>query len=150
MCVRVNVCFGTVLQINMYDLTKQSIVHTLCEKVRQSLQYVISKMDGAKCGKPGMEHIWVDPEEGQYIQCAVCANKANGFHYGADTCGACKGVQAVFILNYYRPQRSWGKVIFSVACVKNSVHRGRSAALHAGMHTPPPPPPDQRQNPAME
>ena len=23
----------------------------------------------------------------------------------------------------YRPQRSWGKVIFSVACVKNSVHR---------------------------
>ena len=24
----------------------------------------------------------------------------------------------------YRPQRSWGKVIFSVACVKNSVHRG--------------------------
>ena len=46
-------------------------------------------MDGAKCGKAGMEHIWVDPEEGQYIQCAVCANKANGFHYGADTCGAC-------------------------------------------------------------
>ena len=26
--------------------------------------------------------------------------------------------------NYiYRPQRSWGKVIFSEACVKNSVHR---------------------------
>ena len=25
---------------------------------------------------------------------------------------------------YYRPQRSWGKVIFSEACVKNSVHRG--------------------------
>ena len=24
----------------------------------------------------------------------------------------------------YRPQRSWGKVIFSEACVKNSVHRG--------------------------
>ena len=23
---------------------------------------------------------------------------------------------------YYRPQRSWGKVIFSEACVKNSVH----------------------------
>ena len=90
MCVRVHVCFGTVLQINMYDLTKQSIVHTLCEKVRQSLQNVISKMDGTKCGKPGTEHIWVDPEEGQYIQCAVCANKANGFHYGADTCGACK------------------------------------------------------------
>ena len=26
--------------------------------------------------------------------------------------------------NVYRPQRSWGKVIFSEACVKNSVHRG--------------------------
>ena len=25
---------------------------------------------------------------------------------------------------YYRPQRSWDKVIFSEACVKNSVHRG--------------------------
>ena len=24
----------------------------------------------------------------------------------------------------YRPQRSWGKVIFSEACVKNSVHGG--------------------------
>ena len=23
---------------------------------------------------------------------------------------------------HYRPQQSWGKVIFSVACVKNSVH----------------------------
>ena len=27
------------------------------------------------------------------------------------------------ITTYYRPQRSWGKVIFSEACVKNSVHR---------------------------
>ena len=26
--------------------------------------------------------------------------------------------------HYYRPQRSWGKVIFPEACVKNSVHRG--------------------------
>ena len=25
---------------------------------------------------------------------------------------------------HYRPQRSWGKVIFSEVCVKNSVHRG--------------------------
>ena len=41
---------------------------------------------------------------------------------------------------YYRPQRSWAKVIFSQACVKNSVHRGRvSASVHAGMHQPPPP-----------
>ena len=29
--------------------------------------------------------------------------------------------------NYYRPQRSWGKVIFSEACVKNSVHGGGRA-----------------------
>ena len=28
------------------------------------------------------------------------------------------------VADYYRPQRSWGKVIFSEACVKNSVHRG--------------------------
>ena len=26
---------------------------------------------------------------------------------------------------YYRPQRGWGKVLFSVACVKNSVHGRR-------------------------
>ena len=26
--------------------------------------------------------------------------------------------------SFYRPQRSWGKVIFSEACVTNSVHRG--------------------------
>ena len=25
---------------------------------------------------------------------------------------------------FYRPQRGWGKVIFSEACVNNSVHRG--------------------------
>ena len=39
----------------------------------------------------------------------------------------------VFFL-YYRPQRSWGKVIFSEACVKNSVHRGggRSPGPHPG------------------
>ena len=35
--------------------------------------------------------------------------------------------------NCYRPQRSWGKVIFSEACVKNSVHRGRPQAhTHGG------------------
>ena len=36
---------------------------------------------------------------------------------------------------YYRPQRSWGKVIFSIACVKNSVHRGGVPG-----QVPPPPP----------
>ena len=42
----------------------------------------------------------------------------------------------------YRPQRSCVKVIFSQACVKNSVHRGVSALVHAGIHPPgrhPPP-----------
>ena len=29
---------------------------------------------------------------------------------------------------FYRPQRSWGKVISSEACVNNSVHRGGGAA----------------------
>ena len=43
--------------------------------------------------------------------------------------------------HHYHPQRSWGKVIFSVACVKNSVHRGvcRIACWN--------PPWDQRQTP---
>ena len=30
----------------------------------------------------------------------------------------------LYYLCFYRPQRSWGKVIFSEACVKNSVHGG--------------------------
>ena len=36
--------------------------------------------------------------------------------------------------DYYRPQRSWGKVIFSEACVKNSVHGGGGACVVGGMH----------------
>ena len=39
-------------------------------------------------------------------------------------------------LDIYRPRRSWGKVIFSETCVKNSVHRGVSASFHAGIHPP--------------
>ena len=40
------------------------------------------------------------------------------------------------IIPFYRPQRSWGKVIFSEACVKNSVHRGvcMVGAMHGGGH----------------
>ena len=34
-----------------------------------------------------------------------------------------------FFYYYYRPQRSWAKVIFSQACVKNSVHRGGGGCL---------------------
>ena len=33
----------------------------------------------------------------------------------------------------YRPKRSWGKVIFSEACVKNSVHGGGGACMAGGM-----------------
>ena len=50
---------------------------------------------------------------------------------------------------YYRPQRSWGKVIFSEACVKNCVHRGGLPHCMLG-YTPPPrtdTPQDQRQTP---
>ena len=38
---------------------------------------------------------------------------------------SCLLVGLIIVLgNIYRPQRSWGKVIFSEACVKNSVHGG--------------------------
>ena len=37
---------------------------------------------------------------------------------GAEPC-----VFSMYSTYYYRRQRSWGKVIFSEACVKNSVHR---------------------------
>ena len=36
--------------------------------------------------------------------------------------------------HFYRLQRSWGKVIFSEACVNNSVHGGGRAWLPGGMH----------------
>ena len=39
--------------------------------------------------------------------------------------------------NFYRPQRSWGKVIFSEACVKNSVHGGhvwQGGGMRGGGH----------------
>ena len=40
--------------------------------------------------------------------------------------------------SYYRPQRSWAKVIFSQVCVKNSVHRGgEGVCLSACWDTPP-------------
>ena len=55
-------------------------------------------------------------------------------------------------VNIYRPQRSWAKVIFSQACVKNSVHRGEGVCLSACWDTTPrdqadPPPPQTRQTP---
>ena len=40
--------------------------------------------------------------------------------------------------HFYRPQRSWAKVIFSQACVKNSVHgEGEGVCLSACWDTPP-------------
>ena len=43
-------------------------------------------------------------------------------------------------VNYYNgPQRSWGKVMFSQACVILFTGEGVSASVHAGIHTPPPP-----------
>ena len=45
--------------------------------------------------------------------------------------------------SFYRPQRSWAKVIFSQVCVKNSVHGGEGVCLSACWDTPSPeqPPP---------
>ena len=36
--------------------------------------------------------------------------------------------------SFYHPQRSWGKLIFSEACVKNSVHGGGGHAWQGGLH----------------
>ena len=38
-------------------------------------------------------------------------------------------------ISFYRPQRSWGKVIFSEACVENSVHRGWACVAKGGVHS---------------
>ena len=52
--------------------------------------------------KIDVEHLWVDLNETKYIQCAVCTRKANGFHYGVDTCGACKVGVSVHVIIEYR------------------------------------------------
>ena len=57
--------------------------------------------------------------------------------------------QCEHYLDFYRPQRSCGKVMFSQACVKNSVNReGVSASVHAGIHPPGQTPPG-RHPPAV-
>ena len=38
--------------------------------------------------------------------------------------GACCMSDRTIEVGFYRPQQSWGKVIFSEACVKNSVGGG--------------------------
>ena len=45
---------------------------------------------------------------------------------------------------FYRPQRSWAKVIFSQACVKNSVHRGGGCLPQCMLRYTPP---DQAEAP---
>ena len=41
-------------------------------------------------GQKPAGHVWYDPLEETVIPCTVCNGRANGFHYGADTCAACK------------------------------------------------------------
>ena len=59
-----------------------------------------------------------------------------------------------FSSHYYRPQRSWARVIFSQACVKNSVHRGgEGVCLSACWDTPPGPgrpPREQTHHPSPQ
>ena len=45
-------------------------------------------------------------------------------------------ISSVWISHIYRPQRSWGKVMFSQASV--ILLTGGSASVHAGIHTHPP------------
>ena len=47
-----------------------------------------------------------------------------------------KKIQNFLYFFFYRSQRSWGKVIFSKACVKDSVHRG-GPGRHPQEQTPP-------------
>ena len=42
---------------------------------------------------------------------------------------SCFHTKLCFGIHCYRPQRTWAKVIFSQACVKNSVHRGGGGGL---------------------
>ena len=57
------------------------------------------------------------------------------------SCSSCFNAFELLILTragwvgyYYRPQLSWGKVIFSEACVNNSVHGGECMVLFGGVH----------------
>ena len=53
-------------------------------------------------------------------------------------------ILTISMTNLYHPQRSYGKVIFSQAWVKNSFcPRGVSASVHAGIHPPNKQPPGQ-------
>ena len=74
-----------------------------------------------------------------------------GFVHTTHTNSYVHKIKTLFLhKTHYRPQRSWAKVIFSQACVKNSVHGGGgggrvSASVHAGI-----PPPDQAPPPRAD
>ena len=52
-----------------------------------------------------------------------------------------KSILYCYVLHLYWPQRSWAKVIFSQACVKNSVHGGGFCLSACWDATPPSSPP---------
>ena len=56
------------------------------------------------------------------------------------------------VINIYRPQRSWAKVIFSQVCVKNSVHRGGGCLSQCMLGYTPPgqTPPGSRHPPGVD
>ena len=62
---------------------------------------------------------WADPG----------TRKAGGMH----PTGIHSYLIRIFAVYIYRPQRSWGKVIFSEACVNNSVHRGVCMVARGGV-----------------
>ena len=50
----------------------------------------------------------------------------NGCTHPSAMLSCSRSFDCAILINFYRPQRSWAKVIFSEACVKNSVHGGGS------------------------
>ena len=59
---------------------------------------------------------------------SACWDTQCPVHAGIDMATAVDGTHPTGMHSFYRPQRSWGKVIFSEVCVKNSIHRG--ACMH--------------------
>ena len=125
-------------------------------------------------GQKATGHVWFDPLEETVIPCAVCNGRANGFHYGADTCAACKVLVFVhfkctfWLMTTFRVPLAFFFHFYSSlehTCVSNlciltdrvhsttvwycfhrclSVHRGR------GYPTVPTPPPPQAKVPTPQ
>ena len=67
-----------------------------------------------------------------------CRNKfCRSFIFNVCVCGG-GGLLKLYSLDLLRPQRSWAKVIFSQACIKNSVHRGGGCLPQCMLGYPPP------------